>query len=294
LLGKLSNSLKSWYEVFIKPIEAYLPENDKEPLVFVPEGLLSLIPFAVLKNADEQYLIEKYPILMAPSIQTLCLLDSIPAPASEKRLIIGNPKTTDRDLPYASIEANEVSKLLLGVDKPLIQEEARLSSIMGKLQTSPRWIHFACHGIYNANMDPHSLFTGCLKFVHDDIYPDGNLYAEQVAKMKLNAELVFMSACSSGIGRISQEGSIGQVWSFLAAGAKSTVATLWSLPDSSLTVEMVTEFYCHILGTSTDAQLLGKPLSKVEALRKVILKAIGKMPDSPDLWGAFFLSGLPW
>lgn len=282
-LDQLREWLKKWHRVFIAPLEAHLPQDQEQTLVVVPDQSLALIPFGALMNANGSYLIEKHPIAIAPSMHALHLLDTCPAPRSTGALVVGNPKTSDCDLPFA---AKEVELLSSKLDIPLTQEQATIGAILQKLDSSRRWIHLACHGNAAAKEpgDPHSVFRGCLRFVPDADHPDGGLYARQVAKMDLDAELVFMSACSSGVGTLAEEGSIGPVWSFLAAGARATLATLWALPDSQLTVVMVTEFYQHILGP--------QPLSKAKALRQVMLKAIRRDRGSPDKWGGFFLSGL--
>jgi CHAT domain-containing protein/Tfp pilus assembly protein PilF len=283
LLRNLKEWLKKWHRMFIDPINTHLPQDPNRTLVIVPDQALSLIPFAALIQANGHYLIEQHPIIMAPSIHALYLLNAYPAPRSHEALSVGNPKTSDRNLPFA---AKEVELLSSKLGEPLTQEQATISAILQRLNSSCRWIHLACHGNAAAKEpgDPYSVFRGCLQFVPDAAHADGSLYARQVAKMNLDSELVFMSACSSGIGTLAQEGSIGPVWSFLAAGARSTMATLWALPDSQLTVDMVAEFYGHILGDP--------PLSKAKALQEVMLKAIQRDRGSPDKWGGFFLSGL--
>ncbi|WP_143298933.1 CHAT domain-containing protein, partial [Candidatus Protochlamydia sp. W-9] len=76
-------------------------------------------------------------------------------------------------------------------------------------------------------LDLHSVFEGLFKLAPDEIHPKGYLHAQEIAALTLHSELVFMSACFSGRGKLHREGSVGPVWSFLAAGALSTVATYW-------------------------------------------------------------------
>ncbi|MGR3973239.1 MAG: CHAT domain-containing protein, partial [Candidatus Rhabdochlamydia sp.] len=87
-------------------------------------------------------------------------------------------------------------------------------------------------------------------------------------------------------GNLKQEGSIGPVWSFLGAGAKSAVASYWPLPDGQTTVKMVKEFYKRYLGIGTSK------LSKARALQQAVLQVMKTGRDQPQQWGAFFLSGL--
>ena len=111
------------------------------------------------------------------------------------------------------------------------------------------------------------------------------MHAEKIADVALQTELVFMSACHSGRGNLKKEGVIGPNWSFLAAGAKSTIATYWPLPESDLTLRIVETFYKYLLGDGV------KKYNKAEALREAMLMAI-KEKSTPRNWAALFLSGL--
>jgi CHAT domain-containing protein len=134
-----------------------------------------------------------------------------------------------------------------------------------------------CHGLCEA-YDADSVFAGLFKLSCDERHPHGYLYAQEIAKNTLSADLAFMSACYSGIGKIQKEGNIGPVWAFLAAGALSTIAVHWPLPDSDLTIKMVVHFY---------EALLLKKLNKAQALREAVLFAIGHDREAPDKWGEF-------
>lgn len=118
-----------------------------------------------------------------------------------------------------------------------------------------------------------------------EAHDKGYLLSRQIAELSLKAELVFLSACYSGKGKIQKEGTIGPIWSFLAAGASSVMATYWPLADSPVTVAMVRKFYHEIGGE-------GKTLNKAQALRHATLEAIQADRDDFTQWGAFFLSGL--
>lgn len=74
-------------------------------------------------------------------------------------------------------------------------------------------------------IDPHSPFEGILMLSPNEKHPKGYSFAEKVAKMDLQAELVCMSACYSGVGRKQKDGNIGLPWAFHVAGALSVVAT---------------------------------------------------------------------
>ena len=138
-------------------------------------------------------------------------------------------------------------------------------------------------------IDPHSVFEGILLLTPTDKNEKGYLYAKEVAKMKLQADLVSMSACYSGVGRKQQEGSISLVWAFHAAGAVLILATYWPLYDTESTVDTMEAFYkCLIANTKEHTN----GLRKERALQSALIMAIEKARRNPDEWGALFLSGL--
>ncbi|WP_075883641.1 CHAT domain-containing protein [Candidatus Protochlamydia sp. W-9] len=292
-LQSFKERLSLWYEALIAPLESYLPEDPQQVVTIIPDGFLSQIPFAAFLDKEGTYLIEKHPLSIAPSIGILKLLDEIPKDFSENSLVIGNPTTPhiEDTLPFAEKEAQTIVAPLLKTtrEKILLQDSATAQRILEGMRDA-RWIHLACHGSTGAKpeekLDPHSVFEGLFKLAPEQENPNGYLHAQEIASLILRTELVFMSACFSGRGKLHREGSVGPVWSFLAAGALSTVATYWRLPDSDLTIQMVETFYRHLLGIEMEK------LNKAQALQKAMLVGIEKARERPDRWGAFFLSGL--
>lgn len=112
--------------------------------------------------------------------------------------------------------------------------------------------------------------------------PDnGMLTADEIAAATTGAELVVMSACSSGQGVINDDGVIGLSRAWMAAGAPSVVVSLWAIPDEP-TRELMVEFYRRLSDGS----------GKAEALRAAMLATRAKHP-SPVNWAAFVLLGEP-
>ncbi|KIC74347.1 CHAT domain-containing protein [Candidatus Protochlamydia amoebophila] len=293
VLQSFKERLSLWYEAFIAPLESYLPKDPQQVVTIIPDGFLAQIPFAAFLDKEGTHLIEKHPISIAPSVGILKLLDEIPKAFSENSLVIGNPTTPhSKDaLPLAKKEAQTIVAPLLKItpERTLLQESATAQRVLEGM-VDARWIHLACHGSTGAKpeekLDPHSVFEGLFKLAPDESHSKGYLHAQEIVPLTLRTELVFMSACFSGRGKLHGEGSVGPVWSFLAAGALSTVATYWRLPDSDLTLQMVDTFYRHLLGIEVEK------LNKAQALQKAMLTAIEQKREKPHLWGAFFLSGL--
>ena len=193
------------------------------------------------------------------------MLDQFPKEFSQSSLVIGNPTTPNpkEALKFSEREAKEVVASILETSEEdvLVQKDASKVNVIKKISKA-QWIHLACHGEMSKKLDPHSIFEGLLKLAPDEKHPEGYLYTQEITSLNLCANLVFLSACFSGRGNPQQEGTIGPVWSFLAAGALSTIATYWRLPDGELTLEIVKTFYSHLLGIGTKKLNLHKDLEK--------------------------------
>jgi len=199
-------------------------------------------------------------------------------------LIIGNPS---QDLPYAEKEARSIGKVFNHL--PLIGPQLNLSEIIKGMRNA-RWVHFACHGDAEEKAHPLSIYTGGLLMAPEMMAPKRPpiyLYSEEIQKQKMEAELVFLSACSSGRGIVQREGLINLPRAFLLAGADSVIATHWQIPDED-TFQIVSNFYTLLQGQEKK----DKPV----LLRKAILEFLKdpKMRDQPHRWGAFFFTGIPY
>jgi CHAT domain-containing protein len=111
---------------------------------------------------------------------------------------------------------------------------------------------------------------------------NGFLTAKEILGLKLNnTEIVVLSACDTGRGRITGEGVVGLSRAFIAAGVKSVIVSLWSVPDAP-TASLMTEFYRQLPQTPDRAQ----------ALRQAMLTTKTQFPNPID-WAAFTLIGAP-
>lgn len=154
--------LQQLYQVLIQPVASLLPTDASARVTFIPQGALFLVPFAALKDASGQYLIEKHTILTAPSIQVLQLtqqqrqrIESLRASLGNA-LVVGNPTMPSipasknapeqplPQLPEAEREAVAIASLLK--TQPLTRSQATKNAILQKLPTA-RIIHLATHGL---------------------------------------------------------------------------------------------------------------------------------------------------
>ncbi|MBS9396133.1 MAG: tetratricopeptide repeat protein [Dolichospermum sp. OL03] len=274
------------HELLITPIADLLPKKDTEKVVFIPQSELFLVPFPALQDEKGKYLIEKHTILTAPSIQILDLTHKQKlrqTTKSQPSLIVGNPT-----MPTVLIEPGQPAQQL----KPLIwaEKEAKdiaslmnISALTGNKATKTAIlekmsqagiIHFATHGL----LDEYRGIGSAIALAPSG-KDDGLLTADEILNLKLNADLVVLSACDTGRGRITGDGVVGLSRSLISAGTASIIVSLWKVDDNS-TSFLMSEFYKN----------REQKLDKATALRKAMLTTKAKY-SSPLNWAAFTLIG---
>jgi CHAT domain-containing protein len=139
-------------------------------------------------------------------------------------------------------------------------------------------IHFASHGYLDDRFFNRSAL---ILSVNENAAEDGFLQVREIYQLRLNADLVVLSACQTGKGKLEQgEGVLGLTRAFISAGAKSVVSTLWNI-DDQVSSDFMTTFYQHLLA--------GK--SKTQSLRAAKLTMIHSHYNHPFYWAAFVLNG---
>ncbi|MBX9254878.1 CHAT domain-containing protein [Desmonostoc muscorum CCALA 125] len=284
--AKQGDRLQRLHDFLIKPIADILPSNPNDRVIFIPQGELFLVPFPALQYDQDKYLIEKHTILTAPSIQVLDFTSKQKRRVetlNAKYLIVGNPTMPKvelepgkppeqlKDLPWAEKEAKDIASILK--TQVLTGKEASKTAILQKI-SQPGIIHFATHGLLDDNRGLGSAIA-----LAPSSQDNGLLTAEEILNLKLNADLVVLSACDTGRGRITGDGVIGLSRSLISAGVPSVIVSLWAVDDNS-TSFLMTEFYNN----------LQQKLDKATALRKAMLTTMQKYPE-PLNWAAFTLIG---
>jgi Uncharacterized protein conserved in bacteria len=278
--------LKELHQLLIKPIEDLLPTNPDERVIFVPTDALFYLPFAALVDEEGKFLIEKHTIVMSPAITVLETTHKQRqnlSSSAQDIVIVGNPQmpklaTSPGEEPqplaslrYAEKEAIEIAKMFN--TSALIGANATESTVVERLKTA-RIIHFATHGIVD-NIQPLNSSVALTPGGSED----GLLTADEIFDLKLNAELVVLSACDTGLGRLTGDGMIGLSRSFLNTGVPSLVMSLWAIDDRK-TSQLMVQFYQNLQTTPNKAQ----------ALRQAMLTMKNQYPD-PYYWAAFTLIG---
>jgi CHAT domain-containing protein len=279
-----AKQLQQLHKLLIEPIAQFLPTDPNSRVIFIPQASLFLVPFAALQDESGKYLIEKHTILTAPAIQVLELTNKQRQQVSGKDVLvvgnptmpeIGEPPTQLPSLPEAEREAQAIASLLK--TKALTGNLATKPAILQQLAQS-RIVHLATHGLLDD-------FKGQGVPGAIALAPSGNdsglLTSSEILDLKLNAELVVLSACDTGRGRITGDGVIGLSRLLITAGVPSVIVSLWSVPDAP-TASLMTEFY---------RQMLQNP-DKAQSLRSAMLTTMKQHPNPRD-WAGFTLIGEP-
>ncbi|BAY60624.1 TPR repeat-containing protein [Calothrix brevissima NIES-22] len=284
--ANVKKPLQQLHDILIKDIADLLPKNPSERVIFIPQGSLFLAPFPALLDEQGKYLVEKHTILTAPAIQVLKFTHQLGHGRQtnyHNALIVGNPTmpvvstepgkpgTQLISLPGAEQEAKTIADLLK--TKAILGKDATKANIVQRL-SSVDVIHLATHGWADDNRGLGSWIA-----LAPSGKDDGLLKAEEILDLKINAQLVVLSACETGKGKLSGDGVIGLSRSLISAGVPSVLVSLWQVPDAPTQYLMV-EFY-KSLQTQPDKAL---------ALRQAMLKTKEKFP-SPGDWAAFTLIG---
>ncbi len=251
------------------------PRIRGDRLLVVPHDVLHYLPFGALRAPGRRWLVEEYTLATLPSASVLKYLRGKGDEASAQALAVGNPDLGPAlNLRYAEREARMVGERYPGAAVLVKQEatEARVKQLSG----SAGLLHFATHGELN-EQDP---LSSALLLVPEG-QEDGRLEVRELFGLELKARLVVLSACETGLGKLSQgDELVGLQRAFLYAGTPAVVTTLWKVDDRASYV-LMREFY---------AQLAAR--GPAEALREAQRAAMKEFPH-PFAWAAFGLTGMP-
>jgi len=291
-----------------------LPEEIKK-LVIIPDASLAVIPFESLLTATPDpdtgyaewpFLIKKYQISYAPSLALLekrrekTTLDGLPqslfsfAPvfdSSADRKRAGDGPTrgmvmNGRFLESLPSSREEVLKIDSLFRKKGFTSKYRLSGDASERNLSTTdlqefgYIHIATHGFVNEKSPGMS---GLYFYPLKDNQYDNILYMGEIYHLHLNAQLVVLSACETGLGKVaSGEGVLGFSRAFVLAGARNLLLSLWQVNDASTTGLMARFYNYHLIE--------GRSLP--DALRQAKLDLIcNPETNHPCYWAPFVLTG---
>ena len=270
-IADLSAGAKTQAQALHRTLIAPLDLRGGETVVFVPHRALHLAPLHAL--ADERGpVIAAHPVAYALSVSAAGESLGQPLASTAGLVALGNPDLGDpnMDLPAAEEEVRAIAKLSGGV-APFVRKEASASRFRAAAPGAGI-VHVAAHATVD-DVDP--LFS-TLKLAAGDIEA-GEIYDMDLG----SARLVTLSACSSGLGRVAGgDEFFGFKRSFLVAGAKSLLVSLWPVADES-TARLMEAFYRH---------RREKPAA--EALQRAQVEMLARKDDAEPLyWAPFVLVG---
>lgn len=280
------------FDDLIGPVAAGLP-GEGQPLAIEPHGPLWLLPFAALRRPDGLFVGDVWPLVVAPSaaiVEEIRAEQEPPPPAGLSALVVGNPTMPPGTAPLegAEREAESIAaKLGSGGVELLTGEQATRQAVR---EAMPRAgiVHLATHGLALAS-DPLSSFV----VLAAGEEASGLFTARDVLDLSLNGlpssapgpttstDLVVLSACQTGLGKITGDGVIGLSRAFLAAGARTVVVSLWSVSDAA-TRALMEAFYDRYLEDG----------DKAAALRHA-MRTVRQTPgwEPPRFWAPFVVVG---
>jgi CHAT domain-containing protein len=187
------------------------------------------------------------------------------------------------ELPGTESEVNEIAQLFASSNYTAatnLRTQANEAVVKNNNIKNYNLLHFATHGVVDENNPELSRIY--LQPSSDS--EDGNLFSGEIYNLQLNADLVTLSACQTGLGKISKgEGVIGLSRALVYAGAKNIIVSFWSVADQS-TAKLMTDFYKELLSN--------KSTGYSESLRKAKLNLIqSDQYAAPFYWAPFILIG---
>ena len=312
LQGRLKQASRTLYQQLVAPAADAL--EGVRMLVIVPDRELHHLPFEALAS-DDRALVDHHVISYAPSASVLAVLDrtgkgnkgnrdgeswvgiaqslgASPSQAQQTASRISESTVTrtgrlfdawdPRPLPGAADEVRSIAALFSGSGTAWVGDGVHET----KIKNDPavrraRILHIAAHGLID---DREPSYSGLLLGAEPAGGEDGLLQVHEIFGLRLNAELVVLSACETGLGRrLRGEGMLGMSRAFFYAGSQALVVSLWPAADDA-TSELMQAFYRHLQAGK------GKAAALAEAKREL---RQGQRYAHPFYWAPFVLVGDP-
>lgn len=259
------------YQILIRPIAPEIRGHKR--LLIIPSGLLHYLPFGVLAAPESgPLLVESHHVVVLPSATALQFSREKPRKERKTAVVfaLGNVSSPGfQALPGTLAEARAIRQAMPGAQ--LVLERQFTRALVEKLSASRDIVHFATHGFLDSRRPLQSGVTTA----------DGTLAIADVFNLRLNANLVILSACQTGLGKLLRgDEVVGLTRAFMYAGTPSVLSTLWSVADAS-TARFITLFY----------QALRKPGADKGGAMQTAQLALMKAYPHPYYWAPFQLLG---
>lgn len=294
------NAIDAFKITASKLYKILIPENIPgyvTELVILPTGRMSLIPFESLLTetrieetdySNFSYLVEQYAIRYEFSASLLLQKAKTKKTTVNPSIFLCAPVSFPKkdgldELPGTESEVTQISQLFINKNLNAslnVGLKANETLIKDGNLSKYNLLHFATHGVvdeYNPELSRVFLQTSSDS-------EDGNLFSGEIYNLQLNANLVTLSACQTGLGKISKgEGVIGLSRALVYAGAKSIIVSYWSVADESTSV-LMQNFYRTLLNQNTQNFSGSLRQAKIDLIQN-------KKFAAPYYWAPFILIG---
>ena len=299
------------YKLFNILVQPGLEKIKINKIIFIPDDILYFLPFETLLTADKgrDWLIKNFNIAYVPSLSVLRELIDRKRMNGQKPakdiLALGDPSFGENEaepeeikakpgvlnfnpdsdykfhrLKYSRLEIEKIASLFKPQKRNiLLREQASEENLKDKHLSDYRIIHLATHGLIDDKKPGRS---SIILSLDQDPKEDGFLQMREIFNLKLNADLVALSACQTGLGQLIRgEGIEGLSRAFFYAGASSVLLSLWAINDQA-SYQLLERFYFHLRSSESIMNSLRK--AKLEMINSGVL-------SHPYYWGGFIVSG---
>jgi CHAT domain-containing protein len=307
---KDNNDFHLGYDLFSELVQPGLDDKIQK-LVFSPDDILYWLPFEALltQKNNNQWLINHHTVAYVPSISSLREIIKRSKSNNKKQgkdlLAFGDPLYGDAELEngskknadifqnfypsqefkffplkYSGIEVQKIASLFKATKEEVYRKEAASEAELKSLRLDNyKIIHFAVHGLID---DQKPTRSSIVLSLNQDSQEDGFVQMREIYNLRMNSDLVTLSACQTGLGQfIRGEGIEGLSRAFFYAGASSVLMSLWAVNDQA-SYQLMERFYFHLRAS----------LSIMEALQKAKLEMIhSRVFSHPYYWAGFVITG---
>jgi CHAT domain-containing protein len=268
-------SAQKLYDLIIRPAVDDLTKSKIKTLVIVPDGALGNIPFSALYDG-QHYLIEDYSIALTPGLQLLN-----PRPLEQVKLKTIAAGLTERVDGFAGLDyvTSELKEITSRIDsRVLVNQDFTSEALKKEIQDSDYPIvHIATHGQFSSSLEDTFLLAWDDRLNINEL---DSILQTRNADPEKAIELLVLSACETATG--DNRAALGMAGMAVRAGAKSTLATLWSVNDQA-TAKLMSDFY---------QKLSEQHLPKAEALRQAQLSLLrNRWYKHPFYWAPYVMLG---
>jgi CHAT domain-containing protein/Tfp pilus assembly protein PilF len=267
------------FDLLLRPVEESLKSFTH--LCIIPHGPLYALPFHALHDGAH-YLLEQEDLSFSysTSVSTLSWFLNNNTTSPKNFLAIADPTSNLRPLPFARQEVAGIQKIIGTEHCSVVSgDQATRHNLLSEVKRNEfdGW-HLATHAVFFEQV-PHLSYIQMA-----NVSDDGRLYAFEIANLPSAPKMVVASACETAVTRETAGDELnGLLFSFIAAGSQTVIASLWSVADQS-TTDLMIRFYEQIQNSSQYNAALGLRNAQLALLRDA-------RTSSPYFWAPFTIYG---